>query len=207
LSFQKERQGLRVEAGKELTMITIRNERSADAVARESLLDVAFGESRFGKTAERLREGRLAADRLSFVAAERSRVIGTVRLWDISIGPGRAALLLGPLAVVPERRNLGIGAALMRRAIRDARRMGHRALILVGDAPYYGRFGFTAAKTGVLWLPGPYERDRLLGLELVAGSLDGVRGLIGPTGQLVPKPDLGAMVACFKESTVMSQAA
>jgi predicted N-acetyltransferase YhbS len=188
-------------------MITIRNERPADVVAREALLDVAFGESRFEKTSERLREGRLPAGRLSFVAADKDRIVGTVRLWDISTGPGRPALLLGPLAVATERRNRGIGSALVRRAVQDARRLGHRALILVGDAPYYGRFGFTAAKTGLLWLPGPYERERLLGLELAAGSLDGVHGLIGATGRPMPTPDLGAMVARFNQSIVMSRAA
>ena len=97
------------------------------------------------------------ADGLSFVAVEDGRVIGTVRLWPVTAGAGRPALLLGPLAVDPDCRNRGIGAALMRRALRDARR-GHKAVLLVGDAPYYGRFGFSAEKTGSLWLPGPYER-------------------------------------------------
>jgi predicted N-acetyltransferase YhbS len=115
--------------------------------------------------------------------------------------------LLGPLAVVADRRNRGIGTALVRRAIRDARRLGHRALLLVGDAPYYGRFGFSAAKTGLLWLPGPYERDRLLGLELESGSLDRARGLIGAAGAFAPKPDLAAMVARFRKSNLMPRAA
>ena len=79
--------------------------------------------------------------------------------------------------------NRGIGAALMRRALREARRLGHGAVLLVGDAPYYGRFGFSAEKTGALWLPGPYARDRLLARELVAGALDGAHGLVSPTGR------------------------
>ena len=66
----------------------------------------------------------------------------------------------------------------MRRAIAAARRLGHRAVLLVGDAPYYSRFGFSAEKTGGLRMPGPFERHRLLGLELVPGALDGARGLI-----------------------------
>ena len=61
----------------------------------------------------------------------------------------------------------------MRHAIAEARRLGHRAILLVGDAPYYGRFGFSAEKTGSLAMPGPYERHRLLALELDAGALDG----------------------------------
>ena len=88
----------------------------------------------------------------------------------------RPALLLGPLAVDPSLKNAGIGSALMRHAIAEARRLGHRAILLVGDAPYYGRFGFSAEKTGSLAMPGPYERHRLLALELVAGALDGACG-------------------------------
>ena len=75
----------------------------------------------------------------------------------------------------------------MQRALREARRLGHRAVLLVGDAPYYGRFGFSAEKTGALRLPGPYEQHRLLGLELKAGALDGARGLIRATGDRLPK--------------------
>jgi predicted N-acetyltransferase YhbS len=142
-------------------MITIRRERPTDIVAREALLDLSFGQCRFDKTSERLRVGRRPADGLSFVAVEGGRqggrIVGTVRLWHISTGAGRPALLLGPLAVSPDRRNRGIGASLIRRALRDARRFGHGAMMLVGDAPYYGRFGFAADKTGRLWLPGPYE--------------------------------------------------
>jgi predicted N-acetyltransferase YhbS len=104
-------------------------------------------------------------------------------------------LLLGPLAVDAGWRNRGIGAALVRRALRDARRLGHDAVLLVGDAPYYGRFGFSAEKTGALRLPGPYERHRLLACELTPGALDGARGLIAATGRPLPKPDLSALVA------------
>jgi predicted N-acetyltransferase YhbS len=193
--------------GKEWTMITIRQERFADVAARERLLDCSFGERRAEKTSERLREGRLPAESLSFVAAERGRVVGSVRLWHVSAGPARSALLLGPLAVSPDRRNRGIGTALMTRALRDAQRLDHRAVILVGDAPYYGRFGFTAVKTGRLWLPGPYEIDRLLGLELVPGVLDGAYGLIGATGRLAPKPDLAALDARIGVPNLAARAA
>src|SRR5262249_25098819 len=159
----------------------------------EALLDGAFGDARFAKAAERLREGRLPADGLSFVATEKNRVVGTVRLWDISAGPGRPALLLGPLAVDETSRGLGVGTALMRRAIEAAFKLGHTAILLVGDAPYYGRFGFSAEKTGALWMPGPYERDRLLARELLPGALGGARGLIGATGAREPTPDLAAL--------------
>ena len=176
-------------------MTTIRNERLNDIEAREALLDRAFGEARFAKAAERLREGRLPAEELSLIAEDRNCVVGTVRLWHVVAGPARPALLLGPLAVDDAWRGLGIGAALMRRATEAAQELGHAALLLVGDAPYYARFGFSAEKTGALWMPGPFERNRLLGLELVPGALDGARGLIGATGTFAPKPDLAALVA------------
>jgi predicted N-acetyltransferase YhbS len=156
-------------------MISIRTERPADVAAREALLDVAYGPVRFTKPSQRLRERRDPA--LSLVAQESGRVIGTVRLWPVSAG-GRPALLLGPLAVHPDCRRRGVGAALMRRALRAAGEAGHAAVLLVGDAAYYGRFGFTAEKTGALAMPGPYEADRLLALELAPGALDRANGVI-----------------------------
>ena len=169
-------------------MVTIRHENPGDVAAREALLDEAFGTGRAAKTAERLREGRLPADALSFSATERGRVVGTVRLWPVAFGQEQAALLLGPLAVAATHRANGIGAKLMRGALREARRLGHGTVLLVGDAPYYGRFGFSAEKTGALRLPGPYERDRLLGCELTPGALDSAHGLIGAAGRPAPKP-------------------
>jgi predicted N-acetyltransferase YhbS len=82
----------------------------------------------------------------------------------------------------------------MRHALAAAAARGHAAVLLVGDAPYYARFGFSTEKTADLWLPGPYERDRLLACELRAGALDGARGLISATGTLAPKPELAALV-------------
>ena len=176
-------------------MVSIREEKFADSTAREALLDEAYGTERFAKASERLREGRLPADGLSLVAADHGRLVGSVRLWNVAAGPGRAALLLGPLAVHPQHRNRGIGTALMQRAIARARLAGHGAILLVGDASYYGRFGFCAALTDELWMPGRYDRDRLLGLELKPGALVGARGLIGATGRLARAPDLAALVA------------
>jgi predicted N-acetyltransferase YhbS len=176
-------------------MTIIREEKIADVAAREVLLDEAYGTVRFGKTSERLREGRLPVSRLSLVAVDSGELVGTVRLWNIVAGPGRDALLLGPLAVHPDRRNRGIGTTLMRRAIARARLGGHAAILLIGDLAYYGRFGFSAASTGELWMPGRYERDRLLALELKPGALAGARGLISATGTVALKPDLNALIA------------
>ena len=175
-------------------MTIIRQETLADVPARERLLDIGFGSCRFSKTAERLRESRLPARGLSLVASEDDRVIGSLRLWNISAGPERPALLLGPLVVACDAQRRGVGATLMQHALREAQRLGHGAVLLVGDAPYYSRFGFSAENTERLWLPGPYERDRLLARELRSGALDGARGLISATGVLQPKPDLAALL-------------
>jgi predicted N-acetyltransferase YhbS len=173
-------------------MATIRHERPFDIPAREALLDQCFGSARFAKTSERLREGRLPAEGLSFVASDRGRLAGTVRLWHVSAGSGRPALLLGPLAVRPDCRGRGIGAALMARAIAQARRRGHQEILLVGDALYYARFGFSAAATGALSLPGPFERHRLLSLSLAgparAGERGAAAGLVHATGIAAPRP-------------------
>jgi len=173
-------------------MITLRQERPADVGAREALLDQAFGDTRARKTSQRLREGRLPAEGLSLIAADAQRMIGTAQLWDIVCGTGQPALLLGPVAVTADCRNRGIGAALVRRALREARRLGHGAVILVGDAPYYSRFGFAGEKAAGLKLPGPFERHRLLALELVPGALDGAGGLLCATGRPAHKPQARA---------------
>jgi predicted N-acetyltransferase YhbS len=181
-------------------MIAMRNERLSDFEAREALLDRAYGPARFAKTSARVREGRLPAEDLSFVAINRRRVVGTVRLWNIAAGSGRSALLLGPLAVDPAHQGNGLGGRLMRHAIAAARMRGHGAILLVGDAAYYGRFGFCAETTGALRMPGPYEPHRLLALELVPGALAGARGLIGATGRPAPKFDIAAPRAAERKA-------
>jgi predicted N-acetyltransferase YhbS len=163
----------------------IRAERASDVVAREALLDACFGANRHARTCQRLRDGRAPAEGLAFSAVRqgglKDRLVGTLRLWHVSAG-GVPALVLGPLAVDQSCRELGVGAALMNHALLGARLRGHGAVILLGDALYYGRFGFSALKTGELSLPGPFERDRLLGLELRDGALDGAWGMIASTG-------------------------
>ena len=101
------------------------------------------------------------------------------------------ALLLGPLAVDPAQKSAGIGSALMRHAIAEAARFGHCAVLLVGDAPYYARFGFSAEKTGRLAMPGPYEKHRFLALELKPGALDGANGVLKPVGRKVEAARFG----------------
>jgi predicted N-acetyltransferase YhbS len=179
-------------------MIRIFAETPSDITARENLLDCAFGPSRFMKTSERLREDRLPAAGLSFAAkaggALLGPLLGTLRLWNITAGPDCPALLLGPLAVAESHRGMGLGGGLIRHGLNAAAALGHRAVLLVGDAPYYGRFGFDASLTERLWLPGANDRTRFLGLELVPGALTTARGMVSATGRLEPQPALGDLV-------------
>ena len=165
----------------------IRAERTSDVTAREALLDACFGENRHMRTCQRLRDGRAPAEGLALSAARKGKLLGTVRLWHVSAG-GVPALMLGPLAVDSAHRELGVGAVLVAQALAAARVRGHRAVLLLGDAPYYGRFGFSAAKTGALTLPGAFEPERLLALELEEGALDDAWGMIVPTGRAAQKP-------------------
>jgi len=176
-------------------MIRIAEEAPAEAGARELLLDRAMGPDRVLKPSERLREGRLPARGLSLVARDGDKVVGSVRLWHVDAGEDHPALLLGPLAVDPAYQGFGVGSALMKASIERARAQGHGAILLVGDAPYYARFGFSAESTDALWLPGPYERERFLGLELAPGALAGALGLVSATGAPEAEPDWAALVA------------
>lgn len=156
-------------------MWEIRPEEPRDVPHVEALVSQSFGPGRHAKSAWRLREGVRAVEGLSFVAIEGERLRGSVRFWPVAIGHD-AALLLGPLAVDAELRGQGIGLALMLRGIEDARARGHRAMILVGDVPYYARAGFAPLPERQVNFPGPVDRARILGLALVAGALDTLKG-------------------------------
>ena len=175
---------------------TLDLENAGDVVARENLLDRAMGPDRRKKSSEKLRQGRVPSDGLALVARDRAgHVIGTVRLWNIEAGVDREtrpveALLLGPLAIDPAYEGKGIGSALMRAAIMEAKKRGHGAILLVGDAPYYERFGFFASKTRHLVMPGPFQRDRFLALELKDGWLDSAAGMIVASGRKLAQPPI-----------------
>lgn len=168
-------------------MIQITSETAADIVAREALLDRTMGPERVLKPSERLRAGRLPARGLALAARDGDELVGSVRLWDVNAG-GRPALLLGPLAVSPDLRGKGVGADLMHVALGRAEAIGHRAVILVGDPEYYERFGFVAERTSGLFMPGPVERRRFLGLEFRGGALRGAEGRVVASG--APAVDL-----------------
>ena len=148
---------------------------------REALLDRAFGPKRRRKTAERLREGRLPAEGLALsIRADDGELSGTVRLWNVEAGSAGPALLLGPIAIEERFRDHGIGSALMQHAIAEAKALGHRAIVLVGDEPYYSRVGFKAVPKGRAIMPGPVDYSRLLVAELVEGAFENVSGTIRP---------------------------
>jgi len=172
----------------------IDSENPGDVVARENLLDRAMGPGRRRKSSEKLRRGRLPAEGLALVARDLAgHMIGTVRLWNVEAGVDRGgqavpALLLGPLAVDPAQEGKGIGGMLMRAAIEEAKKRGHGAILLVGDAPYYERFGFFAERAQHLVMPGPFERSRFLALELKEGWLDGAAGMLVASGRKLALP-------------------
>jgi predicted N-acetyltransferase YhbS len=180
----------------EATMVTITPEIASDFPAREALLDRAFGRrERRRKTSERLRDGRLPAEGLAFTARNRKgRLIGTLRLWDITAGSAGPALLLGPLAVDCAYQKRGIGARLLRHALAEAKRLSHKAVLLVGDEPYYSRFGFSRASVEGLSLPGPVELERFLGLELEDVALSDAEGLISASGRMVEAREIEAVL-------------
>lgn len=153
-------------------------ERSADAPLIEPLLDRAFGPDRKSRTVYRLREGIEPLPGMSFSAVHPDgSLLASLRFWPILIEE-TPAILLGPLAVEPAYQGRGAGRALVRHALKEARCLGHRLCIVVGEPEYYRPYGFTAASPYGLVLPGPVDPRRFQVLELSPGSLEGLRGLI-----------------------------
>ena len=147
----------------------------ADLPAIEKLDDRAFGPGRFALSAYRLREGVAPDFQLSCVARVGTLLVGANRITPIRCGDA-PALLLGPVTVDPPFRSRGIARAMIERSLAAARDAGHKLVILVGDEPYYKRFGFRRAPHGRLLMPGPVDPARLLYFELVEGAFEGVRG-------------------------------
>ena len=159
--------------------LTILPEKPNDADAIERLHERTFGPGRFVLSAYRLREHVDHLLDLSFTARIGTLLVGSVRQLPICIGD-TPALMLGPLTVEPPFRKRGVGRALLDRALDDARKAGHRLVLLVGDETYYSRVGFKAVPKGRATMPGPVDYSRLLLAELVEGAFDGVSGTIRP---------------------------
>jgi len=151
--------------------------RDSDLPAVEKLDERAFGPGRFTRSAYRLREGVPPDFSLSSVARVGTFLVGANRITHIRAG-GAPALLLGPLTVDPAFRGRGIGGALLEKSIEAARAAGHRLIMLVGDQPFYARFGFKRVPGGRLTMPGPVDPSRLLYLELAEGAFEGLSGAI-----------------------------
>jgi predicted N-acetyltransferase YhbS len=137
-----------------------------------------FGPGRFTRTAYRVREGAPPLSPYCRSAVLGPRIVAAVRFTRISIGGTEGALLLGPLAVDPEFAGKGHGRQLVGEALDQARADGIRLVVLVGDEPYYARFGFHPVPPGQIGLPGPVDPKRLLAAELAPGALQSYRGLI-----------------------------
>jgi predicted N-acetyltransferase YhbS len=160
-----------------MTAIVYRPEQPADAPFVAALIDRAFGPGRHAKAADRLRERNSLIPALSFTAWDGEALVGSVRLWPVAIG-GSPVVFLGPIAVEAQLRKHRIGQTLVEMACEAAARAGWRAVLLVGDAPYFGRVGFDAEPARGVRMPGPVDQRRVLLKALREGGADGLAGLV-----------------------------
>jgi predicted N-acetyltransferase YhbS len=155
-------------------VIELKPERPDDWWEVEALFDLCFAPGREALSSYRLRDGTASVPGLSLVARDEAGILaGAIRFWPIRIGAA-AGLLLGPVAVHPTHQGEGLGAVLIRDGLDAARMSGWARVVLVGDAPYYGRFGFTHLAD--VTMPPPTNPNRVLGQALQAGAWDGVQG-------------------------------
>ncbi len=149
----------------------IRLETDGDAQVLAQLSAEAFGPGRFARSAYRVREGIKPVAALCLVGWREQQLVGGIRFTAISIGSEENAALLGPLVVDPAVKGKGFGRALVEEGLKRAKVEGFALVLLVGDMPYYGRFGFAPVRPSQITLPGPVDPARLLALELVPGAL------------------------------------
>jgi len=158
--------------------VASRSVTAADLPAIARLHARVFGPGRFTRTAYRVREGTPAISSYCRVAYLGEQLIAAVRFTPITIGGTPGAILLGPLAVDPEFAGQGFGRRLVAEAMDAAKSDGVRLVLLVGDEPYYGRFGYRLVPIGQIVMPGPVDAHRLLAAELVPGALAEMHGLV-----------------------------
>lgn len=157
-------------------MYQLEEETEADWWEVEALYDLCFAPGRTALSSYRLRDGVAMVAPLCLVLRDGTGTLaGAIRYWPVAAG-GQDALLLGPVAVHPTRQGEGLGGLLMLESLAEARKLGWERVMLVGDAPYYGRFGFRRLD-GVV-MPPPTNPDRVLGLALRPGAWDGVAGAV-----------------------------
>lgn len=157
-------------------MFELKTETSEDWWEVEALYDLCFAPGREALSSYRLRDGVSPVADLSIIARDPDGILaGAIRFWPVLVG-GTEALLLGPIAVHPTRQGEGLGGLLMRESLKIASATGWDRVLLVGDAPYYNRFGFT--KLAGVDMPPPTNPDRVLGYELTDGAWAGVAGKV-----------------------------
>jgi len=152
----------------------LEEETEADWWEVEALYDLCFAPGRTALSSYRLREGVPTVASLCLVLRDSDGVLAAaIRYWPVEVG-GQDALLLGPVAVHPTRQGEGLGGLLITESLAEAKRLGWERVMLVGDAPYYSRFGFR--KLAGVDMPPPTNPDRVLGVDLVRGAWAGVAG-------------------------------
>lgn len=155
-------------------MYQLETETEADWWDVEALYDLCFAPGRTALSSYRLRDGVDKVQKLCLVLRDETDTLAAViRFWPVLVG-GQRVLLLGPVAVHPTRQGEGLGGMLIRESLAEALRLGWERVMLVGDAPYYKRFGFT--KLPHVVMPPPTNPERVLGIELVPGAWDNVAG-------------------------------
>jgi predicted N-acetyltransferase YhbS len=157
----------------------VRPERKEDVQALSDLAARAFGPGRFARTAHRVRESTAVVEGLSHTAWVGEDLAGSIRFAAIQIGERSGALLLGPLMVAPKWAGKGCGRALIENGLELAKAQGYALVLLVGDLPYYERFGFKRVLPGQITLPGPVDPARLLSVDLKPGALQDCEGQVG----------------------------
>lgn len=161
-------------------LVQLRAENSDDWWEVEALYDLCFAPGRTALSSYRLRDDAPPVAGLSLVARDPDGILGgVIRYWPVRIG-AQTALLLGPIAVHPTRQGEGLGGALIRDSLHRAGQQGWPRVLLVGDAPYYGKFGFQ--RLDHVAMPPPTNPDRVLGLALQPNAWDGVAGLVQKAG-------------------------
>ena len=155
-------------------MTGLSQETPADRWEVEALFDLCFAPGREALSSYRLRDGVAPVAALCLMARDSGAgLAGAVRVWPVRVGDARA-LLLGPVVVHPTHQGEGLGALLIQEVLERAAALGHRRAMLVGDAPYYGRFGF--ARLNGVSMPPPTNPDRVLGVALTRGAWAGISG-------------------------------
>ena len=157
-------------------VIQFRPVTAADLPSIQDLQDQCFSPGRFARAAYRVREGLPEFSKHCLCASIGDEVVASLRMTPVTIGGHGDALMLGPLAVAQRLAGQGIGRRLVGEALVRAREDGIALVILVGDLPYYGRFGFMAVPEGQIAMPGPVNPARLLAVELAQGALAAYRG-------------------------------